>query len=99
MSYRKSPEKPEEPDGKTVYYGPCQMCSKTTNKETLANYGTRCYECYERYVVEKVPDGPAVHKDRYGEHRAWAHALKARDGIKLSGAQKAMWRAVLGAGE
>ncbi len=79
-------------------HGPCKWCSKTTIKETLANYGARCYECYERYVTESTPPGPLVEKEKYGEHRAWAYALRTREtvGASLSGAQKAMWRAVLG---
>jgi hypothetical protein len=96
-SYRNTVEKlNEQQDGKPVYFGPCQVCSKTTLKETLGNYGSRCFQCYEAYVVEQVPSGPFVDKEKYGD-RAWAHSLKARERFGgLSGAQKTMWRAVLG---
>lgn len=31
---------------------PCAWCRKPTIKETLANYGARCFQCYEAYCAE-----------------------------------------------
>lgn len=75
----------------------CRWCGKQTQRTTLAEYGARCFACFEAYL--RAPSAtPAWMADKRSDgHRAWAKALQAREkaGDRLTGAQRAMWRAAV----
>ena len=73
---------------------PCNRCSTVTAHAILAQHGAMCLSCFHRYCCERHP-APMADK-RVEGLRGWAHALKTLEesGERLTGAQKAMWRAV-----
>lgn len=74
---------------------PCRWCQKQTLVSTLAEYGARCFACYEAYCRD-VPPVPQMGDKRRGP-RAWAYALRARDQRcdPLTLAQRNAWRRAL----
>jgi hypothetical protein len=75
---------------------PCRLCNAATQRETLTDYGARCFRCFEAWQNERheVPDIG----DRTGRGlRDWAHALKRRHdaGERLTPAQVAAYKAAL----
>lgn len=84
------------PDGSLAVYGACSECQDQHNVRVLAEYGTRCKRCFERYCAEPQPTPPVVDKNRFGR-RAWARSLQQRDiaGAPLSPFQRNAYRAVL----
>lgn len=51
-SYRKTVEKLAE-QGDVMNNMPCHWCSTPTARSTLAQYGARCFSCYEAYCRER----------------------------------------------
>src|SRR5512146_2386823 len=88
----KAPKRFEQSDSGRLE---CKWCGTPTLWGTLAQYGARCLDCYERYVRESHP-WPAVGDKNIGP-KAWAHALKEREqsGERLTGAQRDAWRGAL----
>lgn len=76
---------------------PCHRCQTLTQRATLAQYGARCYRCYEAYCQEPQPSPRFMGDKKLGD-KDWAVALKAREesGERLTLAQKIMWREALG---
>jgi len=75
---------------------PCRWCRMPTLRVTLAQYGARCYPCFEAYCSEPQP--AALLADKRLGLKAWAWALKAReehDPKSLTAAARDMWRAAL----
>ena len=74
---------------------PCRWCQKQTLVSTLAEYGARCFACYEAYCRD-VPRAPQTGDKRRGP-RAWAYALRDREqaGERLTIAQRAAYRDAL----
>lgn len=72
----------------------CLRCGAATLRETMSQYGGRCFACYEAYCAEprRFPDTGTK-----GEPRSWAHALKRRHdaGEELSAAQVSAYQAAL----
>jgi len=75
---------------------PCRWCGASTAVATLANYGARCFACYEAYRRE-----PQTHVD-IGDKRVdrlgWAKALQRRHAHPnhgLTPPQIAMYKAAL----
>jgi hypothetical protein len=74
---------------------PCRFCGKPTLRETLSQYGARCFECFTAIaVVQHFPD---VGDKRIDGPRGWAHALKRRheQGDRLTPAQVSAYKAAL----
>lgn len=76
---------------------PCRWCQMPTLIATLNQYGARCHICYEAYCAEPPQSAPKMADKRKDGDRAWASVLKTRheSGEKLTGAQIAMYRAVI----
>lgn len=76
---------------------PCRQtsCGKLTLRTTLAHYGGRCFECYERFCAAPQPKVDVG--DKRIDPKSWAHALRRREkaGERLTPPQRAMWRAAL----
>lgn len=84
-------------DHTTEARSPCRWCGGDTLLATLAQYGARCFRCYEASCREAQPKPRiAPDKQRYGA-KAWAWALKAREeaGERLTLAQQSAWRDAL----
>jgi hypothetical protein len=75
---------------------PCMFCKTPTLRETLTQYGARCFTCYEAYCREPRTFPYVGDKQRHGP-RDWAHALQARHkaGEKLTPAQVDAYQAAL----
>lgn len=78
---------------------PCRWCETPTSIAALAQYGGRCWRCYDGWT--RKPQQPAVHEiaNRVaGGPRAWAEHLRMREqrGERLSPFQRAAWREALG---
>jgi hypothetical protein len=75
---------------------PCTVCSTPTLRETLTQYGARCFSCYEAYTREQRTFPDVGSKHQRGP-RDWAHALKRRHdaGEQLTPAQISAYRATL----
>jgi hypothetical protein len=75
---------------------PCRWCNAPTLRETLSNYGARCFRCFEAWQAERheVPD--VGNKPDRGM-RDWAHALKRRHeaGERLTVAQVVAYKSAL----
>lgn len=70
---------------------PCRWCQKPTKRETLSNYGARCWKCYEAYCIAPIPARDKIAISVADNHpHAWAHRLHARRqmGQRLSPAQQ-----------
>lgn len=77
---------------------PCLWCGKPTARLTLANYGARCFECYEAYRRE--PQEAVDVGDKRIDRRGWAKALERRHrrpNNRLTPPQIAMYRTALSA--
>lgn len=74
---------------------PCSECRKDTLVATLVQYGARCHSCYEFYL-RNAPKTETANKRRDGP-KAWAWHLRAQEqaGVRLSIAQRDMWRSGL----
>lgn len=76
---------------------PCSNpnCGTATPRATLAQYGARCFPCYEAYRREPQPR--IYVGDKREDPKSWAYALKAREeaGERLSPPQRDMWRQAL----
>lgn len=55
---------------------PCRYCGAPTLRETLTQYGARCFPCYEGYCREPQTF-PDIGNKSLGP-RDWARALKRR---------------------
>ena len=77
---------------------PCQWCSTSTLRTTLAQYGGRCFACFSAYCSEVQPKPAALSDKRVDGPKGWAWALKTRQeaGERLSLAQADMWHTALG---
>jgi hypothetical protein len=76
---------------------PCRWCGTPTLRATLAQYGARCFGCYEVFCQAPQPPFRFVGDKREGP-QAWAWALKAaeeRDPSSVSRSQRAAWRSAL----
>lgn len=74
----------------------CSFCGKPTQRETLSQYGARCFSCYEDYCRRSMPPPRDVGvKDK--DPKSWAWALKARheSGERLTKAQIDAYMAAL----
>jgi hypothetical protein len=56
---------------------PCRYCGKPTLRETLTQYGARCFRCYEDYLAKALSERVDV-GDQRKSLKSWAHALKRR---------------------
>lgn len=78
---------------------PCSLCNRPTPRAILAQYGARCAGCYGHFC-RSVPQRPehSAHRGLDGP-RGWAQALRRREesGERLTPAQRAAWRAAIGA--
>jgi hypothetical protein len=75
---------------------PCQRCYTLTDRKQLAQYGARCFRCYEAFCREPQPRRDVG--DKRVDPRNWAHALKRHEDARepLSPCQRAMWRYAFG---
>ncbi len=77
---------------------PCRWCGESTLRTMLAQYGARCFRCFEAYCAEAQLAPVFLANPAVDGSKAWAWALKAReehDPRSMTEAQRAMWRAAL----
>ena len=74
----------------------CRFCGKPTLRETLSQYGARCFECFTAYCSAR-PFYPDTGDKRIDGPRSWAHALKRRheQGDRLTPSQVSAYKAAL----
>lgn len=85
------------PAADTEHRLPCTVCGTATLHATLAQYGARCWSCFDAYCRER-PATPtlAFTRPSHGD-KAWAHQLRHREqqGEALPALQRRMWRQAL----
>jgi hypothetical protein len=69
---------------------PCSYCRKATQHATLAQYGARCFDCWEAFKLQAMPEQPKLlmtHAEKIAAlqklrtvansqaSRQWAHVL------------------------
>lgn len=85
-----------ESSSETIDVLPCAKCGRQTQHATLANYGARCFQCYEDYL-KATPDEVQL-ADKSQDPKGWAKLLRKRElmGERIGQVRRSMWRSVLG---